>query len=96
MKVRPWVVGAACLACGVVSRVVFAAYARPGEGALTEDHALFLAGWFGVGLILLAVRPIRLAYAPGDPTRGECLGCVLWVVAAFASVAVVLSALPAR
>ncbi len=96
MKVRLWVVGAACFACGVVSRVVFAVYARPGEGALTEEHALFLAGWFGVALLLLAVRPIRLAYTPGEPARGECLGCVLWVAAAFVALAIVLSALPPR
>ena len=91
-KVRIWLIGVACIAAGVISREVLVRYAQPGSRAEAYNQALILAFWFSLGLVLLAVPLVRNAYTPGDPGRGELVGCLLWVVAAFVAFCIVVAA----
>src|SRR5262249_48730478 len=96
MRVRLWLLGVICLTCGIISRVVFELWARPGSRLEAFEQACFQAAWFGTGLFLLLVPLLRRSYAPGCPTRGELTGCALWVLGAVAALFAVLSSLGPR
>ncbi len=92
-KVRPWLVGAACIACGLVARVVFWLHAPPGSRAEAASHACFLAPRSAAGLLLVTPTLWRPAYQAGGPSRAEFVGCLLWLVLALISLFAVGSTL---
>ena len=83
MRIRLWMAGAVCMACGLV---VLVAFDPPDYQGQVPGQTYFLAACFGLGLLLLAVPIVKQLYTPGEPTRGELVSCVLWVVGALFSV----------
>jgi hypothetical protein len=89
--VRSWVVGLACIACGVAGRIAYSCRVTPTDRLQGIRPAGILALFFGVGLVLASVPVVRKLYSPGDPTRFELLGCLLLSIGAFAAFVFVLS-----
>lgn len=92
-RVRLWVIGAACYACGIGGCIAFERLDGPGDRASGGLRAIVLAPVFAVGWVLLAAPVIRRSYAPGEPSRKELLGCLLAVAGAFVSFVAVVSLL---
>src|SRR5437868_13561714 len=86
-KVRWWLVGILCIACGIISRVYLARYAPPQARVNGWQHAAIVGGWLFTGLLLLAAPLARDPNAPNAPTRGQrsagCLALAAGAVVAF-------------
>jgi hypothetical protein len=91
VKVPRWIVGCIFIAGGVMSRIVFSIYAHPESGY--PELTLCLVGWFGVGLVLLAVPLVRESYKPTEPTRGEIGGWLIWSITALFAFLLIISTL---
>jgi hypothetical protein len=89
--VRSWVVGLACIACGIAGRIAYSYGVQPTDRVQAVRPAGVLAVFFGVGLVLTSVPVVRKLYTPGDPTRFELLGCLALSGGTFAAFVLVLS-----
>ena len=83
MRVRLWLVALVCVACGVTSRLVFAALAPPNSRAQEWGQWEFQVFWYATALLLFLAHMWFLGTS-GRPSK-EVPGCgvaVLWVVGA--------------
>jgi hypothetical protein len=86
-------VGVVCIACGIVSRIVFEVYAPPFGRADMVEQACIQFLWYGVGLFLLLIE-LRRWQAKQRGGFGVAVVWLLWALGGIAAWAAVMISMP--
>jgi hypothetical protein len=80
VRVRWWLLAVVCAACGLISRLVFCAYARAGSRVEAGMQWEFQVQWYGAALLLFLLHLWRLGTRGRPPAEVPSCGVALLAV----------------
>jgi hypothetical protein len=83
MRVRLWLIALVCVACGVISRIVFADYAPPNSRADAWSEWEFQVMWYTVALLLALLHVGRLGRSDRSTQKNQGCGAALLLILAY-------------